>query len=105
MILPGELTAWVAIGKLALVAPAGTVTVVGTCAITEELLDKLTNAPPAKAGPLSTTVPAAAFPPPIVAGETVTEETMTGGCSTVKVAFWVTPPRVAETVRDVVEDT
>ena len=75
--------------KLALVAPAATVTVAG--AVTAGLLlETATCAPPAGAGPFSVTVPVAAAPPVTLAGPTFSAET-TGG-STVSEAVPVAPP-------------
>ena len=51
--------------KVALVAPAGTVTLEGTVAAAVLLLESVTCAPPAGAGPLSVTVPVEEFPPEI----------------------------------------
>ena len=53
--------------NVAIVAPAGTVTLAGTCA-DALLLDSVTVAPPAGAGPLSTAVPVELFPPITVVG-------------------------------------
>src|SRR5258708_28353203 len=55
-------TALVLTGKVALVAPAATVTLPATVAA-ELLLDSVTGAPPSGAGPLSVTVPAGADVP------------------------------------------
>src|SRR3954451_6069333 len=58
--------------KLALVAPAGIVTLAGTPAAVLSLLDRATTAPPSGAGALKTTVPLAALPP-ITLGGTLSE--------------------------------
>lgn len=50
--------------KLAVIVFAGTVTLAGTCTVVS-LLDNVTNAPPAGAGPLSVTVPVDEYPPRI----------------------------------------
>jgi hypothetical protein len=55
-------------------APAGTVTDVGTLATPRLLLDSKTVVPPAAAGPLSDTVPAATFPPVTLEGLRLTED-------------------------------
>jgi len=49
--------------KVALVEPAGTVTLAGTVAATVLSLDKPTRNPPEAAGPVSVTVPVTGFPP------------------------------------------
>ena len=59
--------------KVALVAPAGTVTLVGTLAAAL-LLESRTCAPPAGAGPLSVTVPVEEFPPATLVGFRESEE-------------------------------
>jgi len=59
--------------KVALVAPAGTATLEGTLAA-PLLLESVTCAPPAGAGPLSVTMPVEEFPPETLVGFSVSEE-------------------------------
>src|SRR5205814_3648006 len=66
-------TVLVAIVNLALVAPAATVTDVGTVAALRLLLVNATTAPPAGAAALSVTVPVLFAPPVSVAGFSVIE--------------------------------
>jgi len=66
-------TAVVFTGKVALVAPAGTVTLGGTLAA-ELLLESTTCAPPTGAAPLSVTVPVEEFPPVTLVGFSESEE-------------------------------
>jgi hypothetical protein len=74
------LTALVLTVKLALVAPAGIVTLLGTLAIPPLLLDSATSAPPVGAGPLSVTVPAEDCAPPItLVGFNVSEDSVGAG--------------------------
>jgi hypothetical protein len=73
-------------GKLALVAPAVTVTLDGTVARAGLLLDSVTTAPPAGAGPLKLTIPVAEVPPRTQLGETASEESVAGK---VVVADWI----------------
>jgi hypothetical protein len=82
-------TALVLTGKVALVAPAGTVTLPATVAA-ELLLDSVTGAPPAGAGPFSLTVPVELLPPVTVVGLTLSELGMGG--ITVSEAVWLAPP-------------
>jgi hypothetical protein len=66
-------------GNVALVAPAGTVTLEGTLA-TPLLLESRTCAPPAGAGPLSVAVPVDDCKPPItLVGLSVNEERVGAG--------------------------
>jgi hypothetical protein len=79
--------------KLALVAPAETVTAPGALAAPGLLLDSVTTAPPAGAGPVSVTVPVEFCPPATLAGFNVSEESVAAGAgATVSVAPRLTPP-------------
>ena len=75
--------------KLALVPPAGTVTLEGTTAA-GSLLESVTCAPPAGVGAFSVTVPVEGLPPVTLVGLTVSDETIGG--ITVSVAVRVAPP-------------
>lgn len=92
--------------KLALVAPAGTVTVFGTLARLE-LLRSCTVTPPAGAGPLRVTVPVALLPPQTAVGLMVSDcrETLLEDGFTVKVAVRETPPAEAVMVTFVLAET
>jgi hypothetical protein len=76
------------------VAPAPTVTLEGTLAAPVLLLESMTWAPPAGAGPLSVTLPVEELPPVTFKGLSVSEERVGSGDEGVKVseAVWVTPP-------------
>jgi hypothetical protein len=74
----GAVTALLFTVKVALVAPAGTVTLEGTLAAVL-LLESMTCAPLAGAGPLKVTVPLDELPPVTLAGFTVSEERETVG--------------------------
>jgi len=63
-----EATALVAAVNVALVAPAGTMTVAGTVAMAVLLLESVTILPPAGAGAFKLTVPAEDDPPTTVEG-------------------------------------
>ena len=74
-----EATKWLVIIKVALVAPAGTVTGVVTVAATVLLLDNATAIPPVGAGPFRVTVPVELVEPPVtVVGLRETDETAGG---------------------------
>jgi len=79
--------------KVALVLPAGTVTLEGTLAAAL-LLESVTCAPPAGAAPLSVTVPVDdCTPPTTLVGFNVSEETVgRGGGITVSEADALVPP-------------
>jgi len=79
--------------KVALVLPAGTVTLEGTLAA-PLLLESVTCAPPAGAAPLSVTVPVEdCTPPTTLVGFNVSEETVgRGGGITVSEADVLVPP-------------
>ena len=85
-------TAVVVTVKVALELPAGTVTLDGTVAA-PLLLESISCAPPAGAGPLSVTVPVDDCAPPVtVEGFNASEETVErGGGVTVSEADGVTP--------------
>ena len=95
-------TAEVLTVNVALVPPAGTVTLEGTLAA-PLLLASATCAPPAGAGPLSVTVPVEDCTLPItLVGFSVSEERVgSGGGVTVSVADLLTPPSDAEMVTGV----
>ena len=93
----------VVIVKLALVAPAATVTLGGTVAALGRLLVNVTALPPAGAGLGSVTVPVEGLPPVTLVGLTVKEERVADGGGvpsglTVKIADLVTPPPETEMV-------
>ncbi len=70
-------TAVVVTVKLALVAPAGTVTLAGTLATEALLLERAMTAPPLGAGPLSVSVPIEELPPVTVVGFKMSDERVT----------------------------
>jgi hypothetical protein len=96
-------TALVVTVKVALVAPAGTVTLEGTCAVVVLLLESVTCAPPDGAAPLSVTVAVEdREPPTTLEGLSPRDATVGGGGGiTVSEAVLVTPPKDAEMVTDV----
>jgi len=75
--------------KVVVVAFAATVTLAGTCAAAVLLLERVTTAPPAGAGPVKVTVPVEEFPPMTEAGVSVTE--LSAEAVTVRVAVLVAP--------------
>jgi len=85
--------------KVALVVPAGTVTLAGTVAAAVLLLASVTTVPPAGAAAVKVTVPVEGFPPATLVGLSATVESVTGvtvGGNTVSKANWLTPPAVPE---------
>jgi len=64
--------------KVAVVAPAGTITLDGTVATLVSLLERDTTASPLGAGPLSITVPVEEFPPVTLDGLSVSDERVDG---------------------------
>src|SRR6266851_2584454 len=88
--------------KVALVAPAGTVTPLTGTLADGSPLERETTAPPLGAGPLSVTVPVEGLPPATFAGLKVSEDRTGIGCGvTVSVAVCVPPPYDAEMVTEV----
>ena len=74
------ITALVLTVKLAVVAPAATVTLAGTRAAPVLLLESETTAPPGGAAPLNVTVPVEDCAPPVtLVGFSVSEDSVSGG--------------------------
>src|SRR5580700_9967356 len=73
LVLPGTVTKEAVAVNVALLAPAGTVTLVGTFATAETLLASLTTAPPGGAALVRVTVPLDACPPMIKDGVRVSD--------------------------------
>ena len=82
-------TGVVVTGNVADVAFAATVTLAGTCAAAELLLDRVTTAPPVGAGWVSVTVPVDEVPPTTEVGLRAT--VLRTPDNTVKLALWVAP--------------
>src|SRR5439155_11918254 len=82
--------------KLALVAPAATVTLAGTVATPVFELERVTKSPPLGAALVSVAVPVAGPPPVTVEGLRVIALRLAGGGTglTVRVVVRVTPPPV-----------
>ena len=96
--------------KVALVEPAGMVTLDGTLAAPGWLLVRLTTVPPEGAALGRLTVPVAGVPPATLVGLTLNEESVAGGGGvpagfTVRLAERVTPPPVTEIVTTVGTET
>ena len=89
--------------KVAVVAPAGTVTLAGNVAADVLLLVSVTTVPAEGAGPFRVTVPVEEVPPVTLDGLTVSE--VSAGRSTVKVAVLVVLLSTAEIVTEVLADT
>ena len=81
-----EATGLVVAVKVAVVAPASTVTDAGTCAAAVFELVSVTCAPPSGAGPLIVTVPVEEVPPSTEAGLTLTDVSAAADAVTVKLA-------------------
>src|SRR5258708_36339428 len=92
--LVGMTTIPVSTVNVALVAPAGIVTLAGTAAAAGLLLESVTCAPPAGAGPFSVTVPAEFWTAPTTALLITRGEASTAG-STVSAGVRVPPPEDA----------
>ena len=75
--------------NVAVVAPAATVTLAGTCAAAVLLLVSVTTAPPTGAGLSNVTVPVEETPPNTDVGLRLTELRVATGAVTVKVAVRV----------------
>lgn len=86
----------VAIVKVALAWPDGTVTDLGTDATEVELLDRLTTTPPDVAGPFRVTVPVE-FSPPVTPGG-FRPRPISASWAILRVAVFVVEPSVAEIV-------
>ena len=90
--------------KVALVAPAGTVTLDGTLAAFGRLLPRLTRVPPEGAADDNRTVPVDEVPPVTLVGLTVNDDSDGAEAPdglTVSVALAVAPPLLAEIVTGV----
>jgi len=83
-------TALVVTVKVAVVAPDATLMLAGTWAAAMLLLDSVTTAPPAGAGPLSVSVPVEPTPPTTDVGLSVTVFSATAAV-TVRLAVCVEP--------------
>ena len=95
MTVVGAVTALVLTVKVAVVAPAATVTLAGTRATAVLLLERETCAPPEGAAPLSVTVPVEDCTPPVtLVGLSAREASVTEGGAglTVSDAVFVVPP-------------
>ena len=100
-----EPTGLVLTGKVAVVPPAGTVTLAGTLATPGLVLESDTTVPPLGAGALSVAVPVEELPPVTLDGLRVSAESV-GGVSTVKLlALVAVPPGVVTLSGPVVAPT
>ena len=92
--------------KVALVAPAATVTLAGTVAAAVLLLASVTTIPPAGAGALRVTVPVEDVPPVTLAGLRLRADRVGAAVGfTVSMAVCVTPPYVARMLATIGTDT
>lgn len=95
-------TVLVVVVKVALVEPAGTVTLAGTLAAEVLELVRVTATPPDGAAPVSETVPVDGLPPVTLVGLSDTADSVTEPAGfTVSTAVRMIPPRVAVIVTDV----
>ena len=78
MILALAMTAVVVTVKVALVAPAATMTLAGTVATAVLLLERVTSAPPEGAAAVKVTVPVVELPPTTDVGLTLTADRLAG---------------------------
>jgi len=93
-----------AIENVVYVAPAGTVTLAATGAVTGSDVDSVTTAPPEGAGPFRLTrFETEVVPPAMVAGESATEVAIIG--TTLRLTDLLTPPDVAVIVTGVDDET
>ena len=88
-----DVTATVVTAKVALAVAAAMVTLEGTTATAELLLDSETTAPPAGAGPFNATVPVDCDPPVTLVGFNMSEVRLGPDCAgvTVSKALCCTP--------------
>ena len=84
-------TPLVVIANVVDVLPTGTVTLTGTVAAVELLLESVTKAPPIGAAPLIVTVPVEGFPPITLPGFRVTDDAVNGVGVTPRFAVTVVP--------------
>ena len=76
--------------KLAVVAPASTVTLAGTAATAVLPLERVTVAPPVGAAPVSVTVPVELLPPATLVGFRLTDANVTEAGNTVSTMLFAT---------------
>ena len=100
-----EVTAEVVIVNVALEAAAGITTLAGTCAAAVLELVSVTVAPPLSAGPLNVTVPCEVLPPNTLVGFNDTDSTVGVPWAIVSKAVGFVPPKLAEMVEVVEEET